>query len=372
MNKSFRLTKAQNQKGINYEPQKHNVTAGLCNRCKVKKGTIICMNCTPYNTFCKTCDTYIHSSKLNHSRTAIDLPLTTPLSSRNLSFSDHNHIKAKSISNFPIHHNSFNDNDRIDKQDLISQNVILHKNICNLNSILNSRIKDLEYQIDDMNIKNQNDLQSLNSKHQNELESVLNDKNIQIDYLQKQIACLQQDNDSLRNEIKYYLNLINDNKIGYEDKIAAYEHEILTLSSEIRNLKSYYTDKVDYYKSIHEEEMKVIQKEYEEKIEKMKKEFEDKEKSMNDVIEDLRKKLNIYSEDQKKLTLINTELKEEIGGKEEMLEKAKKEVRDCIKEKNMIRRKHLEMEVNYTKFKNEYDRLHRITHGKFGSKSLPK
>ena len=347
------MSKPQYLKEILLNPTiNKNLTYDLCYRCKIQSAQIKCINCAPSNKFCKHCDNFIHSSKPTHSRSLIEQPTQITKLSTNCNQTSYKDIQPN---NHLINNNTSS-----------PKNTVSPCKTTNIDLTLNSCIKDLESELNNFKTNTQNDLQSLSLKHQNEINTILNDNQIQVEYLTKQISFLEKENASLRKEVSQYIQLMSNNKNIYGNKVTEYESEILALSDEIRNLKLFYTDKVDYYKS----EMERIKKECEDKIEIMKKEFDSKEKEMTEKVQDLQKKLSVFIEDQKTLTMMNSELKGEIGGKEEMLEKVRKEIRDCKKEKNKIKKRHLEMEANYTKFKNEYDRLHRITHGKFRTKTF--
>lgn len=54
------------EKNSNYE--------SYCNRCNIKPIELICYECNPLNSFCRTCDSITHSlpSKKNHKRDIVN------------------------------------------------------------------------------------------------------------------------------------------------------------------------------------------------------------------------------------------------------------------------------------------------------------
>jgi uncharacterized protein YoxC len=87
--------------------------------------------------------------------------------------------------------------------------------------------------------------------------------------------------------------------------------------------------------------------------------------TLNNTIEELKCNVNTLRDDQEKLMKMNAELKAEIGSQGESLERAKKEIRFHIKEKNKIEREVEGLSKSYTELKVENDKMNRLTHGKF-------
>lgn len=380
----------------------------LCNRCKVKQGEFSCGECSPFNTFCANCDTYVHSlpSKRNHNRIPIasrnQQKITSCLSSANISqmetslpFSNRSlqDTYIMESSSLPQSQNYINEIKKIfdgEKEELINKNFLLQKSLNSTSDTLNQRISDLENQINEMNAKNAMEIKMLIENHEAELKRIVSEKDNQINYLYNQNFELEKANDELVHKINEYADLINQNKIIYGDKITNYENTINSLNKDINDVKEFYEKKISFFTSNFSSEKNKIINSYENTIEKLNIGYNDSKNKylgvinqrdneikelimshrtdtdkLNAQIEEMKNTIDGLRDDQEKLLKINAELKAEINCQNESLERAKKEIKFHVREKNKIEKDSEILHKDLSELRVQNEKMHRLTHGKF-------
>ena len=386
-----------------------------CNRCKVNNGEVTCQECSPFNVFCSNCDGYVHSlpSKRQHNRVSLQINSVDNLNNENqqkqmmfysvnqsqietLPYSNRS-VDMNNIGNISQQNqqgkNYLNEIKQIyegEKEELRNQNYLLEKSLSNTTNSLNQRIGDLEHSLNETNTKHAMEIKLLIYNHDEEIKRIVSEKDNQINYLYNQNFELQKANDELLTKLNQYADLINQNKLIYGDKIGSYENTICTLNKDLDELKNFYEKKIAFFTSNFSSEKNKIINSYENTIEKLNEGYNDSKnkylnvinqrdneikelivnhrteiEDMNNTIEELKSNINMLRDDQEKLMKINAELKAEIGSQGESLERAKKEIRFHIKEKNKIEREIEGLSKNYTQLKVENDKMNRLTHGKF-------
>ena len=393
-----------------------SLTDTLCNRCKTAQGNIACQECSPFNIFCTNCDNYIHAlpSKRQHNRVCLS-PLqkqqqqqqqlqstsqtvvqtqieTLPYSTTNTLLSPTQSYQQQQQPQ-PSVNTYINDIKQIyegEKEELRTQQYLLEKNLSTTSNALTQRISSLEQSLTETNAKHAMEIKLLIDNHDDEIKRIVSDKDTQINYLYNQNFELQKANDELLTKLNQYADVINQNKLIYGDKLGSYQNEICTLNKDLEELKAFYEKKLAFFSANFSSEKNKIISSYENTIEKLNEGYNDSKnkyltvinqrdneikelvvahrnevETLNNTIEELKCNINTLRDDQEKLMKMNAELKAEIGSQGESLERAKKEIRFHIKEKNKIEREVEGLSKSYTELKVENDKMNRLTHGKF-------
>ena len=86
---------------------------------------------------------------------------------------------------------------------------------------------------------------------------------------------------------------------------------------------------------------------------------------LNAQIEEMKNTIDGLRDDQEKLLKINAELKAEINCQNESLERAKKEIKFHVREKNKIEKDSEILHKDLSELRVQNEKMHRLTHGKF-------
>ena len=398
-------------------PSQPSLIDTLCNRCKTAPGNIACQECSPFNIFCTNCDTYIHSlpSKRQHNRVCLSpnplssspiqkqqLPSTSQTAQSQIETLPFSSTKSLEMTNTllsptqsyqqPVN-TYINDIKQIyegEKEELRTQHYLLEKNFSNTSNALTQRIESLEQSLNETNTKHAMEIKLLIDNHDDEIKRIVSEKDNQINYLYNQNFELQKANDELLTKLNQYADVINQNKLIYGDKLGSYQNEICTLNKDLEELKTFYEKKIAFFTANFSSEKNKIINSYENTIEKLNEGYNDSKnkyltvinqrdneikelivahrnevEGLNNTIEELKSNVNMLRDDQEKLMKMNVELKAEIGSQGESFDRAKKEIRFHIKEKNKIEREVEGLSKSYTELKVENDKMNRLTHGKF-------
>ena len=168
----------------------------VCARCKNKVSNFKCDNCMNY--FCKDCDNFIHSipSKNNHHRICLNSNqnLNTNLNFNSISTIELNnnqiYSNENSMNNSINNMNNSNYSDYMNKNNINDLNELhenekneLKKKIMELNQELNitkkaleERIEYLHKHLDEVNVKNKNDVNQMNLNFKNQIDTIVNYK----------------------------------------------------------------------------------------------------------------------------------------------------------------------------------------------------
>ena len=247
----------------------------------------------------------------------------------------------------------------------------------------------MEQKILELNEKHAMEIKILIDNHEAEIKRIVADKDNQINYLYNQNFELEKANEELIRKINEYAEVMNQNKFIYEDKACHYENTINALNKDNEELKNFYEKKLSFFTQNFSSEKNKIISSYETTIEKLSSGYnESKAKylsvihqrdneiknmimnhrsdtdKLNNQINEMKGTIETLTDDQEKLMKINAELKAELNCQNENLERAKKEIRFHIREKNKIEKTSEKIQKDNSQLKVVNEKLHRITHGK--------
>ena len=390
----------------------------LCNRCRVKKGEYFCNECNPFNIFCSNCDTFIHSlpSKRNHQRELIPQKIiynetnqnesTLPFSNRSIQSNLNSNSQFISQNPTYIYENNLNNlNNKNDsneyindikkvyegeKEELYNKNFILQKQLNDTQKKYESQISDLKNTINELNAKNAMETKNLIENHEIELKRIVNEKDNQINYLYNHNFELEKANDELVTKVNKYSELMNKNKVGFNDKMNNYENTIFSLQKDNDDMKDFYEKKINFFTQNFSTEKNKIINSYEDTLEKLNNNYNDSKEKYNNIIKqrddeikdlikqhrnetdklnftifELQKQLEEMRQDQENLMKLNSKQKIEIDSLNENLEMAKKEIKFHVKEKKKMEENNENFKKEFNKVKNENEKMRRLSYGKF-------
>jgi len=208
--------------------EKNSNFESYCNRCNIKPIELICYECNPLNSFCRTCDSITHSlpSKKNHKRDIV-----------NFIFQDEQQKLQKEISKMK----KKNSNKNINIQNTKNISNDKHTNI----DIISTPIKENSNPFHFVNKNTSNNIFYHNEeKHSKNLEVGVNFEKTSTDKLQgsflirknKTIEILQKDGRKLNYENDYKINLNSSSIIG--NNIEQNEYEKNDFDNNFKNSKT--------------------------------------------------------------------------------------------------------------------------------------
>ena len=231
-----------------------------CERCFNKKAIFYCDSCPKYHNFCETCDNYIHSLNNNklHKRQYIYS------SNQDYSFNKRyfNIPENNTISSFYKFQTNYNPNYNITNISSIKNQIEeIQKN-------MTEQINKVLINIDNSNINlNYNEkIKELENNCKEKINNLILNKNNEIKDLEYEMNNLNKKNKKLINEIDDKNKENNIKIIEYTNIINNLQDELNKKEEEIINIKN--NEKIKKNKNINEKEKEKerISKEYEKKI----------------------------------------------------------------------------------------------------------
>ena len=244
--------------------------------------------------------------------------------------------------------------------------------------------------INELNAKNAMETKNLIENHEIELKRIVNEKDNQINYLYNHNFELEKANDELVTKVNKYSELMNKNKVGFNDKMNNYENTIFSLQKDNDDMKDFYEKKINFFTQNFSTEKNKIINSYEDTLEKLNNNYNDSKEKYNNIIKqrddeikdlikqhrnetdkliftisELQKQLEEMRQDQENLMKINSQQKIEIDSLNENLEMAKKEIKFHIKEKRKIQENSDNFKKEFNKVKAENEKMRRLSYGKF-------
>ncbi len=388
----------------------------VCARCKVKVADFKCENCL--SSFCAGCDTYLHSlpTKLNHNRIFINptiknIPNNLNSNVNSISTIDYNtnnlinNIQNNINTNLNTSSNIFPTSEYMSKKYVNEIKEIyekeksdLKKKIIDLTNELNTTKKNLEERIDylhshldEVNLKNKNDLEKINIEHKTQMNSIISEKDNQIQYLLEEINKQKNLIAELKKQNKDFEMIINQNKEEYCNEINNLNCELQNLCNEKNSMECFYKNKINEVSNMYKCEKEKIIDNYEMTISKLNdgyidskekylqviqerennfKEYEknsNKEKNeLNSIIDKL-KEVNLTSEkDQNDLIKMNDNLKQALEQLNNELGRTKEDLKYFNKENKKLMKKNTKMLGENAEIKKANDTLHGYVYGRFG------
>ena len=216
-------------------------TSNYCEICQKNKAQYKCEECPKFKIFCKNCSSYIHSMESNtyHNLSKLND------SSENLYQSN-----TDTKSNCKIATENYLDQLKMiykeDKNNLLNENYTLKERLNSDQKIYKHKINNLENKLNEIKLKNENNIRMMKDNHQFELKKITTEKNFDINYLNNNNKDLEQRNNELKNILKEKMEQYSKSKSEYNEILSTLEFGLYNSKKENYDIKEFYENKINY------------------------------------------------------------------------------------------------------------------------------
>ena len=367
----------------------------MCEICQNEKGEYNCEECPTFKILCQKCDLYIHSmkDKKNHKRENLKSDIN-----QNKAILNDNEEKTNNEENClkkelnPITNNYLEQIREIydqDKKVAIDENSLIQQKIDLNERIYKQKIDTLQNKLNELEIKNENNLRLEKDNHNMELKQLILEKDNEINYYINNNKELEKINLELKIKLEKEMEEYTENQTKYNDILIGLKFNLNNLQKENIDIKEFYENKINFLIDSFNLEKKKLINSYELNIEQINNEYNlSKEKYINylgkrnsDIekvstennievdklkgkIKDLEEKVNEIKKRKEELVKINNELKFENNSLKENCERVSKELKFEKERKEIEEKKANETQNNFYKAKKENKRITKIARPK--------
>ena len=366
----------------------------ICEICQNEEAEYECKECPTFKTLCQNCDLYIHSMKIriNHKREKIIQ------NEQNKFISNDKEEKIDNLENClkkdinPITKNYLEQVRAIyeeNKSLALDENFSLEQKISSNKNLYKHKIDTLKNKLNELQIKNQNNLKVMKDSHNIDLKQLISEKDYEINYYINNNKELEKTNFELKTKLETKMGEYIENQNKYNDVLTGLKFNLENLQKENIDLKEFYENKINFIIDSFNLEKKKLINSYELDIKEMNNEYNlSKEKYINylgkrnndiensvrenndeinklrEKIKDLGEKVNELKIRKEELVKVNNELKFENNSLKENFERMRKELKFETKRKEIEKKRANETQNNFYKAKKENIRISKIARPK--------
>ena len=366
----------------------------ICEICQNEEAEYECKECPTFKILCQNCDLYIHSMKIriNHKREKIIQ------NEQNKFISNDKEEKIDNLENClkkdinPITKNYLEQVRAIyeeNKSLALDENFSLEQKISSNKNLYKHKIDTLKNKLNELQIKNQNNLKVMKDSHNIDLKQLISEKDYEINYYINNNKELEKTNFELKTKLETKMGEYIENQNKYNDVLTGLKFNLENLQKENIDLKEFYENKINFIIDSFNLEKKKLINSYELDIKEMNNEYNlSKEKYINylgkrnndiensvrenndeinklrEKIKDLGEKVNELKIRKEELIKVNNELKFENDSLKENFERMRKELKFETKRKEIEKKRANETQNNFYKAKKENIRISKIARPK--------